>query len=211
MVGRRSEASGFDGVDGLFIHPVQDERVMAGNGTIGLELLEDLPDSDAVLVPCRRRRADDRDRERGQGAATRDARLRGRARDGRAARGRDPRRPRARRDRVHGLVHRRRRARGRCCRRCGALRRARSTDAFSVSLDEAAAAVRTARRAGARGRARAPARLALAAALAAAPATADASSASSRAGTSTRPGCRRSSTAAYPSREAPGRIVGLVF
>jgi threonine dehydratase len=40
-----------DGVPGLFVHPVQDEGVMAGNGTIGLELLEDLPDPDAVLIP----------------------------------------------------------------------------------------------------------------------------------------------------------------
>ena len=37
--------------EGLFVHPVQDERVMAGNGTIGLELAEELPDLDAVLVP----------------------------------------------------------------------------------------------------------------------------------------------------------------
>jgi threonine dehydratase len=34
-----------------FIHPVSDLAVMAGNGTIGLEILEDLPDVDAVLVP----------------------------------------------------------------------------------------------------------------------------------------------------------------
>ncbi len=40
-----------DGVDGLFVHPVQDEGVMAGNGTIGLEVLEDLPDPDAVVIP----------------------------------------------------------------------------------------------------------------------------------------------------------------
>ncbi len=40
-----------DGVDGLFVHPVQDEAVMAGNGTIGLEVLEDLPDPDAVVIP----------------------------------------------------------------------------------------------------------------------------------------------------------------
>ncbi|HTU87318.1 MAG TPA: pyridoxal-phosphate dependent enzyme [Solirubrobacteraceae bacterium] len=40
-----------DGVDGLFVHPVQDEGVMAGNGTIGLEILEDLPDVDAVVIP----------------------------------------------------------------------------------------------------------------------------------------------------------------
>jgi threonine dehydratase len=43
--------STFPELDGLFIHPVQDERVMAGNGTIGLELLEDVPDLDMVLVP----------------------------------------------------------------------------------------------------------------------------------------------------------------
>ena len=41
----------FDGHEGLFIHPVEDEGVMAGNGTIGLELLEDLPDVDTVVVP----------------------------------------------------------------------------------------------------------------------------------------------------------------
>ena len=45
------EAGGMDGVDGFFIHPVSDERVMAGNGTIGLELVEDLDRFDAVLVP----------------------------------------------------------------------------------------------------------------------------------------------------------------
>ena len=39
------------GIDGLFVHPVQDEGVMAGNGTIGLEILDDLPDPDAVVIP----------------------------------------------------------------------------------------------------------------------------------------------------------------
>ncbi len=34
-----------------FIHPFNDEDVIAGQGTIGLELLEDLPDVDAVIVP----------------------------------------------------------------------------------------------------------------------------------------------------------------
>ena len=34
-----------------FIHPVSDVAVMAGNGTIGQEILEDLPDVNAVLVP----------------------------------------------------------------------------------------------------------------------------------------------------------------
>ena len=45
------EESRYEGVDGLFLHPVENEDVMAGNGTIGLEILEDLPDPDAVLVP----------------------------------------------------------------------------------------------------------------------------------------------------------------
>jgi threonine dehydratase len=45
------EEARFDGEDGLFVHPVQDELVMAGNGTIGLELVEDLPDVDTVLIP----------------------------------------------------------------------------------------------------------------------------------------------------------------
>jgi threonine dehydratase len=39
------------GVDGFFVHPVSDPAVMAGNGTIGLEILEDLPDVDAVVIP----------------------------------------------------------------------------------------------------------------------------------------------------------------
>ncbi len=41
----------FEGVEGLFVHPVENEHVMAGNGTIGLEILEDLPDADAVVIP----------------------------------------------------------------------------------------------------------------------------------------------------------------
>jgi threonine dehydratase len=43
--------SRFDEAEGLFVHPVQDELVMAGNGTIGLELVEDLPEIDTVLIP----------------------------------------------------------------------------------------------------------------------------------------------------------------
>ena len=38
-------------VEGFFVHPVRDELVMAGNGTIGLELVEDLEEIDAVLIP----------------------------------------------------------------------------------------------------------------------------------------------------------------
>ncbi len=35
----------------LLVHPVMDADVIAGNGTIGLEILDDLPDVDTVLVP----------------------------------------------------------------------------------------------------------------------------------------------------------------
>ncbi|MCY3796175.1 MAG: pyridoxal-phosphate dependent enzyme [Chloroflexi bacterium] len=41
----------FAGLHGRFIHPVSDPAVMAGNGTIGLEILADLPDVDAVVIP----------------------------------------------------------------------------------------------------------------------------------------------------------------
>jgi threonine dehydratase len=41
----------FEGCKGLFIHPVSDPAVIAGNATIGLEILEDLPDVDTVLIP----------------------------------------------------------------------------------------------------------------------------------------------------------------
>lgn len=39
------------GIEGTFIHPVSNTAVIAGNGTIGLEILEDLEDVDTVLVP----------------------------------------------------------------------------------------------------------------------------------------------------------------
>jgi threonine dehydratase len=42
---------GRPGISGTFIHPVADRAVMAGNGTIGIEIVEDLPDVDTVLVP----------------------------------------------------------------------------------------------------------------------------------------------------------------
>ncbi len=41
----------YEGLEGLFVHPVCDSAVMAGNGTIGLEILEDLPDVKTVLIP----------------------------------------------------------------------------------------------------------------------------------------------------------------
>ena len=93
---------------------------MAGNGTIGLELVEELPDVDAVLVPVGRRRALHRDRER---AARRSRPRRGvyavAARDGRGRRaalaaGRAARGGRATRRRSSTAP-----APRACCRRCG--------------------------------------------------------------------------------------------
>jgi threonine dehydratase len=48
---RAFEQRGFPGVEGAFIHAFDDLNVMAGNGTIALEILEDLPDVDAVVIP----------------------------------------------------------------------------------------------------------------------------------------------------------------
>ena len=45
------ESGAYPGLEGLFVHPVLDERVMAGNGVIGLELAEQLEGFDTVLVP----------------------------------------------------------------------------------------------------------------------------------------------------------------
>jgi threonine dehydratase len=41
----------FAGEDGVFIHPVAESAVIAGNATIGAEIIEDQPDCDAVVVP----------------------------------------------------------------------------------------------------------------------------------------------------------------
>jgi threonine dehydratase len=41
----------FPGIDAVFIHSFDDDRVRAGNGTIGIEILEDQPDVDTVLIP----------------------------------------------------------------------------------------------------------------------------------------------------------------
>lgn len=36
---------------GCFVHPFDDDRFIAGNATVGLEILEDLPDVDAIVAP----------------------------------------------------------------------------------------------------------------------------------------------------------------
>jgi threonine dehydratase len=42
---------GAPGMDGFFVHPFADEAVMAGNGTIALEIFDDLDEVDAIIVP----------------------------------------------------------------------------------------------------------------------------------------------------------------
>jgi threonine dehydratase len=48
---RAFETRTFAGVDATFIHAFDDLNVMAGNGTIALEIMEDLPEVDAVVIP----------------------------------------------------------------------------------------------------------------------------------------------------------------
>jgi threonine dehydratase len=48
---RAFEERAHPGVDGTFIHAFDDPHVMAGNGTIALEILEDLEEPDAVIIP----------------------------------------------------------------------------------------------------------------------------------------------------------------
>ncbi len=45
------ERRAYPGIAGTFVHAFDDLNVMAGNGTIGLEIADDLPDVDAVVVP----------------------------------------------------------------------------------------------------------------------------------------------------------------
>jgi threonine dehydratase len=46
LINRRLE-----GVEGMFFHPVAESAVVAGNATIGMELIEDLPEFDTVIAP----------------------------------------------------------------------------------------------------------------------------------------------------------------
>ncbi len=48
---RTFETRTYPGVEATFIHAFDDLDVMAGNGTISLELLEDLPELDSVVIP----------------------------------------------------------------------------------------------------------------------------------------------------------------
>ena len=48
---RTVESHGSDRMTGHFVHPFDDDQFIAGNATIGLEILEDLPDVDAIVAP----------------------------------------------------------------------------------------------------------------------------------------------------------------
>jgi threonine dehydratase len=48
---RTVESHRSDRMTGYFVHPFDDDRFIAGNGTAGLEIVEDLPDVDAIVAP----------------------------------------------------------------------------------------------------------------------------------------------------------------
>ena len=48
---RAFEERAFPGIDATFIHAFDDLNVMAGNGTIALEIVEELPEFDAIVIP----------------------------------------------------------------------------------------------------------------------------------------------------------------
>ena len=136
----------YEGAGGLFVHPVDNDRVMAGNGTIGLELLEQLARLRHGRRAVRRRRPGDGDRERRQGRAPGGADRRRRARDGRAGR-RDARsrarRPRSSTRRRSSTAPGSRELIPRVWEQASQLLDA----AYALPLDEVAAAVRADRRA----------------------------------------------------------------
>jgi threonine dehydratase len=47
---RAAEAHAFDGLDGTFVHPFDNHDFIAGHGTMGLEIVEDLPEVRTVIA-----------------------------------------------------------------------------------------------------------------------------------------------------------------
>jgi threonine dehydratase len=47
---RTVEQHGSDRMQGVFVHPFDDDRFISGNGTIGLEIVDDVPDVDAIVA-----------------------------------------------------------------------------------------------------------------------------------------------------------------
>src|SRR5262245_47406625 len=48
---RTVEQHGSSRMRGRFVHPFDDDDFISGNGTVGLEIMEDLPDADAIVAP----------------------------------------------------------------------------------------------------------------------------------------------------------------
>ena len=116
---RTVEQHGSDRMRGLFVHPFDDDRFIAGNGTAGLEILEDLPDVDVVVGALGGGGLLAGVASAIRGQATRGAAVRRRAGNGSAVRhvAREtaaPARSRAGRHRSSTAP-----AADRCCRRCG--------------------------------------------------------------------------------------------
>ena len=104
-----AEAHEFAGLDGTFVHPFDNHDFIAGHGTMGLEILEDLPGRAHRHLRDRRRRADHRRRQRDQGAAAGREGARRRAGDRGALCSVPARRRAAQVRRLAGVVRRRRR------------------------------------------------------------------------------------------------------
>src|SRR3982751_1686986 len=47
---RAAESHAFEGMDGTFVHPFDNHDFIAGHGTMGLEIVEDLPDVRTVIA-----------------------------------------------------------------------------------------------------------------------------------------------------------------
>ncbi len=47
---KAAEAHAFEGMDGTFIHPFDNHDFIAGHGTMGLEILEDVPDVQTIIA-----------------------------------------------------------------------------------------------------------------------------------------------------------------
>ncbi len=132
---------GREGVEGLFVAPAAEEAVMAGNGTIGLEIAEDAPEFDTVLIPWGGGGLTTGHRERPPGAATRmfawSPQSRRRElpllrRSRRASRARSS-------SRLRGWTAR---AGARCSRACGSTPGGSSTRPWPLPLEEVEEAVR---------------------------------------------------------------------
>ena len=50
LPGRRSRSVRYPGAAGTFVHPFDDHNFIAGHATMGLEILEDAPDTVAVIA-----------------------------------------------------------------------------------------------------------------------------------------------------------------